>query len=311
MITELQKKTAQAIVRIFETSKPQGDYGAVTVIPGDNGHLSYGCSQASLTSGNLGLLVEAYIIAGGKYSDNLKPYLSALKRKDTSLDNNFSLKSALTAAGNDPIMRRVLDDFFDRFFWVPAVRIAEAMEIRSALGTLVIYDSKLQGSLDLIAGRTNQKHGSPLMIGERDWIDRYIDERREWLRNHSNALLRNTVYRANALTTLVVMGRWNLDLPLHVRGIEITENILAGGAVRRTLKLASPPMSGDDIKELQGLLNRFWKGQDAVRAGILKLTEDGVFGQRTDDALRAFQGANNLKPDGVAGKLTWAALDRT
>ena len=302
MITELQKKTAQAIVRIFETGKPLGDYGAVTVMPGDVGHLSYGCSQASLTSGNLGMLIEAYIIAGGKYSDNLKPYLSALKRKDTSLDNNFSLKSALTAAGNDPIMRRVQDDFFDQRFWVPAVRIAEAMEIRSALGTLTIYDSRVHGSFDLISGRATQKHGSALMIGERAWIDHYIDERREWLRTHSNALLRNSVYRVNALSTLVIMGRWELDLPLRVREVDITADILAGVVPRRTLKLTTPVMQGDDVKELQTRLNR--------AGGAIRLTEDGSFGPKTDAAVRAFQGASGLKEDGIAGAQTWTVLDK-
>ncbi len=42
MLTPLQKQTAQAIVNLFETSSARGDYGAVTVIAGDTGHLSFG-----------------------------------------------------------------------------------------------------------------------------------------------------------------------------------------------------------------------------------------------------------------------------
>ena len=41
-VTALQKKTAQAIVNIFETGRVLGDYGAVAVIAGDTGRLSYG-----------------------------------------------------------------------------------------------------------------------------------------------------------------------------------------------------------------------------------------------------------------------------
>jgi len=323
MITELQKKTAQAIVRIFETGKPLGDYGAVTVIKGDTGHLSYGCSQASLASGNLGMLIGAYCqAAGAQYADQLVHYLTPLKHKDTTLDNNAALKSVLKAAGNDLVMRRVQNDFFDQKFWRPSVTTAEAMEVRSALGTLVIYDSMIHGSFALISDRTTKKHGSPLMIGEQEWIDHYIDERREWLKNHSNKLLRNTVYRANALNLLSAMERWELDLPITVRGVKITENMLADAppqplatplqkeAIHRTLKLASPVMRGDDVKDLQARLNRYWQGQDAVRTDISRLSEDGVFGQKTGDVLRAFQSANNLKPDGICGSMTWAELDK-
>ena len=60
MITELQKKVAQSIVNIFETGRPRGDYGQVTLLSGDSGHLTYGRSQTTLASGNLYLLIKAY-----------------------------------------------------------------------------------------------------------------------------------------------------------------------------------------------------------------------------------------------------------
>ena len=96
MITELQKKTAQTIVRIFETGKPQGDYGAVTVAKGDTGHLSYGCSQASLTSGNLAMMLGAYCVAANaRYTAEIVPYLPRLQAKDKSLDHDKALHALL------------------------------------------------------------------------------------------------------------------------------------------------------------------------------------------------------------------------
>ena len=59
-MNDLQKRTAQAIVNIFETGRVAGDYGAVTLLPGDAGHLTYGRSQTTLGSGNLFLLIKAY-----------------------------------------------------------------------------------------------------------------------------------------------------------------------------------------------------------------------------------------------------------
>ncbi|MCI0508166.1 MAG: hypothetical protein L0Z73_18980 [Gammaproteobacteria bacterium] len=60
MVTQLQKLTAQAIVNIFETGKVRGDYGKVTLLRGDPGHLTYGRSQTTLASGNLYLLIKDY-----------------------------------------------------------------------------------------------------------------------------------------------------------------------------------------------------------------------------------------------------------
>ena len=65
MLTELQKKTAKAIVNIFETGRPLGDYSKVTLLQGDTGHLTYGRSQTTLGSGNLYLLIKSYCKASG------------------------------------------------------------------------------------------------------------------------------------------------------------------------------------------------------------------------------------------------------
>ncbi len=50
-----------------------------------------------------------------------------------------------------------------------------------------------------------------------------------------------------------------------------------------------------------------------IQAGLEKLGHylgpiDGDFGGGTEGAVKAFQRANNLKPDGIVGSMTWAAL---
>lgn len=50
--------------------------------------------------------------------------------------------------------------------------------------------------------------------------------------------------------------------------------------------------------------------QARLRAHGARLTVDGKYGPKTRDALRAFQTANRLTVDGVAGVRTWAALER-
>ena len=69
----------------------------------------------------------------------------------------------------------------------------------------------------------------------------------------------------------------------------------------RTLYLRFPQHRGDDVRALQRKLNVL--GFDAGK-------EDGLFGPRTDHALREFQRNVGDEPDGIAGIETLAALER-
>jgi len=167
MLTDLQKRTAQAVVNVFETGRPQGLYGSVTLIPGDTGHLTYGRSQTTLASGNLYLLIKAYCAApGAQFAPALNPHLARLAARDTSLDTDMAFRGVLHAAGDDPVMCAVQDQFFDRVYWNPSVQDATTAAVNSALGTNVVYDSHIQGAWAIIRNITNTKHGSATQIGE-------------------------------------------------------------------------------------------------------------------------------------------------
>ena len=55
---------------------------------------------------------------------------------------------------------------------------------------------------------------------------------------------------------------------------------------------------GDGVKQIQ----------QALKAAGYKVTVDGDFGNQTDAAVRQFQKKNNLKVDGIVGKVTWGKL---
>lgn len=81
-----------------------------------------------------------------------------------------------------------------------------------------------------------------------------------------------------------------------------TWHALVGASFRlgdRLLYLTNPPLHGDDVRELQRRLNRL--GFDC---GF----DDGVHGERTDDALREFQLNVGVHVDGIAGSHTFALL---
>ncbi len=68
----------------------------------------------------------------------------------------------------------------------------------------------------------------------------------------------------------------------------------------RALKFAFPLISGDDVLNLQRRL------RDLGYASTGQ--PDGIFGARTDAAVRAFQENRSLKVDGIVGPVTWNVL---
>src|SRR5574338_1656141 len=68
--TERTKLIALAIVRIFETSKPFGDFGAVAVL-NDGAGVSYGINQFTHRSGALLAVIERYFELGGEVAKNV------------------------------------------------------------------------------------------------------------------------------------------------------------------------------------------------------------------------------------------------
>ena len=71
-------------------------------------------------------------------------------------------------------------------------------------------------------------------------------------------------------------------------------------ATPRTLKLTSPPMRGEDVRQVQDAL---------LKAGLsVGDGADGIFGNATDAAVQKFQQQKGLTVDGVVGLQTLQAL---
>ena len=69
-------------------------------------------------------------------------------------------------------------------------------------------------------------------------------------------------------------------------------------AMTRQLWLTTPMMRGDDVLAVQRRL---------AELGA-PVTQDGLFGAGTRDAVRRFQATAHMMDDGVVGPLTWEAL---
>jgi len=307
LLTDLQKRAAQAIVNVFETGKVQGDYGRVTLLPGDSGHLTYGRAQTTLASGNLHLLVKSYCETDGAgYAKELGKYLPRLAQRDVTLDHDMKLRTLLRDAGLDPMMQTTQDEFFDRIYWQPAIREASRIKVENGLGSTVVYDSMIHGSWKRIRDLTIRQYGTPADVRANNWVKKYVAVRRNWLANHQNPLLHKTVYRMEAFQDLIGRRKWSLALPFPVRNVTIDEAALSfAPSIRvsaeeptRTLMLRQPPLQGPDVRWLQAALS---KAGYPVKAS-------GVFGALTDKAVRRFQEDNGLKIDGIVGPATRSML---
>ncbi|MFC4260992.1 chitosanase [Marinobacter lacisalsi] len=308
MLTELQKKAAQAIVNIFETSRPLGDYSKVTLIQGDTGHLTYGRSQTTLASGNLYLLIKKYCeSAGAEMAEALMPYLGRVEDRDVNLDRDMTFRRLLRDAGEDPVMQQVQDRFFDSVYWQPAIGAARSIGVSRALGVGVVYDSHIHGSWHRMRDRTNERFGQVADIGEERWIAHYIDVRHDWLAGHSNTLLHRTTYRMDAFREFVADDRWALPLPFTCRGVRVDEATLteagdprAGSEAdeMRLLRLKTPFLQGDDVRAVQ---------QALADAGV-DIRVDGIYGPATESAVSTWQRRKDLVVDGIVGPGTRASL---
>ena len=102
--------------------------------------------------------------------------------------------------------------------------------------------------------------------------------------------------------------KWDLALPITIRGVRIDQDILmseepirvsAHDVSERTLLLQTPFMVGDDVEAVQRAL---------VQAGI-SVDVDGIYGHLTEAGVRRFQQLKGLRVDGIVGPATRSALD--
>lgn len=300
MLTQTQKKTAESIINIFETNEVLGNYGQVTVISGDTGHLTFGRSQTTLGSGNLYKLLKRYCDNGGaRFRSRLEPYLPLCRRKATDLDEDMSLHNTLRATADDVVMRDTQDEFFDQEYWQPAAASAEREGLVSPLSVAVVYDSFVHGSWPMLRDRTINKYGSASEIGEQEWVRGYVKTRRAWLAGHSREDLRKTVYRMDEFQFLMSDDNWHLRLPLVVRDKEISDATLSATPPgcfvgpqpgTRLLSLQQPLTRGLDVRLVQlGLSD-----QDIV------LQADGIFGTESQRCIKTYQASHGLSVTGVA-----------
>lgn len=231
--TENEKLKALAIVNIFETSRPFGDYAACVVLD-DGAGVSYGISQFTHRSGSLAAVIETYLSNGGQLGKEIfAAALTTLNKTSTAAINKMSrdtrLKRALRAAAVTHEMKAAQQHVAFEKYLLPALKICEAKGFVLPLSLAVIYDSLNHGSFEYISARVTPigalkiAHKKDAELAERAWVTEYVRERDRWLSRVKR--LRVTRYRTKFFLDQIAIGNWNLKLPMTVHGFRLTKDV--------------------------------------------------------------------------------------
>ncbi|PYS87633.1 MAG: hypothetical protein DMF62_11950 [Acidobacteria bacterium] len=206
---------AMAIVNIFETGKPFGEFAAVAVL-NDGAGVSYGISQFTHRSGSLAAVVERYLKLGGNIGRTLfENALPNLKRAEPVVIGAYArderFKKALRAAAVTREMREAqLQIGFERYL-KPAMDECDRLGFVLPLSLVVVYDSITHGSYEKIRDRVSVTAST-----EKAWVTEYVRQRDRWLA--SIPRLQATRYRTRFFLNQIMLGSWELRLPMNVKG---------------------------------------------------------------------------------------------
>jgi chitosanase len=171
--------------------------------------------------GNLRKVLERYVEDNGAYGTQLVPYIAALKEGEPGTDPSFI--TLLKEIGReDPLMMEVQEEMFDKLYLGPAFDWAARYGFGLPLSYLVIADSFLHSGSMLNFLMQKFSEPKPSSGGEEKiWIPDYLEARKQWLSQHSNKLLRNTVYRVNCYLEECSKDHWNLDTAVVMNGTTV------------------------------------------------------------------------------------------
>lgn len=214
-------KFIREVLTIAEQGTRTIPYSKVEVMndgPGNAAQITLSIGFTEL-GGNLKPVVQRYCDQGGALAAKFAAYLPSLGHKRLASDGQF--KQLLKESGKEELMHTIQEECFEEFYLGPAFKWAKANGMGLPLSLLVICDSYLHsGSIPSFL-RSKFPASAPVkdVEGEKTWITQYTKVRQDWLANHSNRLLRNTVYRTKYYLNLLNANDWQLN-----RGHEFAMN---------------------------------------------------------------------------------------
>lgn len=314
---EKWRETIFAITSVFESGSPDGNPSAYQTY--DAGIISYGKHQATLASGALYRVLDAYFgRSSSATSQALKnEYASRVAKKDGTLRNDGRIKQLLLDAAKESAMSMAQDDVFDQDYYQPATILAQQNNIQTPLGLSCLYDTKIQGGVTGRIAETNDKVGKiGSGVNEPTWIATFLNAREAWLNGladkadakgdtaNANAL-RTSTYRVTELRNLLIAGNLALTGTFVVRGQQIqgidmsaddkkaaTKELETGMNVNPDAPHSDPVDSG----ELKGMNWTRWVFKLAARHNVAERSDINAAFRQFDPLVQKYidQGVKSL-----------------
>jgi chitosanase len=217
------KHTIIEILNSFETGNPETDYVSIFIYrDGPNKTKQVTLGRGYTEDGTLWDVFESYKSLGGKEADKL---LSFKKFKgDESLPKNKEfLDLIINTAKNDNNFKEAQDLIYDKMYWNKGLAWFNKNKLIRPLSLAVVQDSYLHSG-SIIKSLTNKfSECTPLNGGnEVKWVSKYLEIRYNWLKNHPNKILNNTVYRPQFFLEQIKNNNWDLNkFPITANGCKI------------------------------------------------------------------------------------------
>jgi chitosanase len=202
------------ILSVAETGAEQWPPGAVYIYNDGPGGMRQVTLSIGFTEmgGNLKKALERYCELGGALAIALRSYLSNLGDTHHPHAGDSHFIQLLHDAGKEEAMAKAQIEMFEKLYMKPAFDWASEYGFKLPLSYAVIADSFLHSGSMLGFLMNSFSERKPNAGGdEKTWIGEYLKARKHWLANHSNHLLRNTVYRVNCYLQEIEDENWNLS----------------------------------------------------------------------------------------------------
>jgi chitosanase len=218
-----KKSLIKKILLAFEQSSTSIKYDAIYKYndgPDDKKQItvSFGVTEY----GNLKNLIKNYCFRNGKLSEKFQPYVGKIGVEP--LVENEEFLAILKESASDKVMKECQEQAYDDMYINPALVFCDKTGLILPLSKLVICDSYLHSGSILSALRNSFPESVPVNGGdEKVWIESYCKARKNWLANHSRAILHKTVYRMDFMLDRIEKGDWELtQSPFVANGVKIT-----------------------------------------------------------------------------------------
>ena len=172
----------------------------------DKGIVSYGCIQFTLHSGNLQDVVERFTAASdSSAADTLRKYIPWPQNLE-SLRHDKQFAQALKTAAHEQPMQAAQIAVAKEKFWDPAQQKAADLGLNSALSKAILFDTNVQGGMNIICKRTNERL-SGQTVSEHGYLEVFLNERTKYL----ESVAPQSINRLDTFWSKLYAGNMPLD----------------------------------------------------------------------------------------------------